>query len=87
LRELYWITIKYDHPVAGTVQIFAENDEQAREIVSKAHTGMKNFEIVDCHTLTAEQKAQVLGDQMRQAEQMQFDFEGDETKVDKEKLN
>lgn len=54
-REMYWVTIAFDAPVAGTVQIFAENEDHAKKIVTEAHEKMKEFRIIDCFKLSEEQ--------------------------------
>jgi len=50
-RKLYSITISYDFPTVNVGQMPAESEEHARALLTQAHAGMKNFEIIDCYEI------------------------------------
>ena len=75
-RKLYWLTVTYDMPVAGTIQILADNEDHARELISGAYAQMKNFTIIDTAELTKENANMIYP-------QMELPFETQ----DKEKMN
>lgn len=78
MKELYWVTISYDLPCAGTVSIYADSEEQAKDILAKAHEKMKDYKVIDIYKLTEEQIKMMTPQGM-------LDF--GETETEKGKLN
>lgn len=52
-RELYVVWVSFMVPQAGPVQIIARDKDHAHEILTEAHKGVKDFQIVD--TFNAEE--------------------------------
>ena len=79
MRKLYWVTLSYDMPVTGTVQILAESPEEAVKVLTEAHQNMRNFTVIKTQELT-ENEIRMLG--IARQEQPPYDeFNGTENKV------
>jgi hypothetical protein len=87
-RKLYVGTVSFFMPVAQMIQCYARSEDEAKDILSKAHKNMDRFEIVDLYELSKEQQKQT---EEAMQKQMEFDFNEEQIEdyisQDKEKLN
>jgi hypothetical protein len=63
--------------------LFAQSEEQAKDILTRAHGNMRGFEIIDCYRLSEDQVKAVTPEPGEM--QQEFDFQDDV--INKDKLN
>ena len=50
-RKMYYAVVEFLAPAGNILQILANDEDHARELLAKMHTGVKDFKILDIHDM------------------------------------